>query len=590
MSKVRMQEALTEYEKLFSLPKLSRVILLTLIVLTAYIIVIHLQTMFNLILCTVCVVASLIIYQSLLRTTRESVLDIRRSLFLFDFVVSISIGLMMLSKLITRFHKGFSFAFLIASVGFPIAFLFLVVLTTSIISEVKAIITSVLTFLPPSLLVIMSKKNLTSKEALLFTFGVLMILASIYITTQLPLRTIERLTGLEGLSLVRAFVFAWVDHKYDFIEELFDKTSHVEDIPIGLLKLGSEEDDEALVVIVPNVHPGPFLDIGSSNLPYHLASQIRMLREIDTVILHGACSHGQNMPKKDYIRELAEDISNDINSIRLGEDIFEPIRIDKKHLSFFIQRAGNNFLIIVSKHNSAFDDIDYGIGLFARELLRIRNFDGLLVDAHNSIKDVTNAQLLTIRDNEALEIVDILRDIENLPWKKVDRFRYGFYRVNCDKIGIKDGLGPLGISCLVYEMGSRKYSWIIIDANNLGEGLRDEIRDYVLSLGFDDAEVLTTDTHIVNALGPESAYPLLSKEKAEEIKECVAQACKRAVERLKEGKLGFEIKEYSVRVLGDEVVNNLLKGAVVASFVFHKMLSYNLLFLLIILGIIGLLF
>jgi putative membrane protein len=58
-------------------------------------------------------------------------------------------------------------------------------------------------------------------------------------------------------------------------------------------------------------------------------------------------------------------------------------------------------------------------------------------------------------------------------------------------------MGPSGIQALVIEVEGRTTAWVLADGNNMERGLRENIRDCLLKK-VDEAEVLTSDNHIVN--------------------------------------------------------------------------------------------
>jgi putative membrane protein len=58
-------------------------------------------------------------------------------------------------------------------------------------------------------------------------------------------------------------------------------------------------------------------------------------------------------------------------------------------------------------------------------------------------------------------------------------------------------MGPTGVQTLVVEVDGQTTAWILADGNNMEQGLRDRIRECAMDK-VDEAEVLTTDNHIVN--------------------------------------------------------------------------------------------
>jgi putative membrane protein len=63
--------------------------------------------------------------------------------------------------------------------------------------------------------------------------------------------------------------------------------------------------------------------------------------------------------------------------------------------------------------------------------------------------------------------------------------------------GESSSMGPSGIKALVIQVEGRTTAWVLADGNNMEQGLRESIRDCLLEK-VDEAEVLTTDNHIVN--------------------------------------------------------------------------------------------
>ena len=71
-------------------------------------------------------------------------------------------------------------------------------------------------------------------------------------------------------------------------------------------------------------------------------------------------------------------------------------------------------------------------------------------------------------------------------------------------------------------------------------GFREEVIGILKAQGFDNAEVVTTDTHVVNAISLSSrGYPPVGKFKPDETVEHILIACERAREQLKEVRVGL---------------------------------------------------
>ena len=60
-------------------------------------------------------------------------------------------------------------------------------------------------------------------------------------------------------------------------------------------------------------------------------------------------------------------------------------------------------------------------------------------------------------------------------------------------------LGIWGLQVLVTEVDGQRTAYILIDGNNMAQGVREVLLEQVLKI-VDNAEVMTTDSHVVNTI------------------------------------------------------------------------------------------
>ena len=89
-------------------------------------------------------------------------------------------------------------------------------------------------------------------------------------------------------------------------------------------------------------------------------------------------------------------------------------------------------------------------------------------------------------------------------------FEVGAAKIVPKEFGIKEGMGPGGISVIVTKVGDQKTAYVTIDGNNMISGLREKILAMLQEIGIIDGEVLTTDTHGVTGVVPTARgyYPI----------------------------------------------------------------------------------
>jgi putative membrane protein len=89
-------------------------------------------------------------------------------------------------------------------------------------------------------------------------------------------------------------------------------------------------------------------------------------------------------------------------------------------------------------------------------------------------------------------------------------FEIGAGTVTPKEYTLKDGMGPGGITAIVAKVGIQKTAYVVIDGNNIVAGLREKILSDLNSMGIEQGEIFTTDTHAVNAviLGDRGYHPI----------------------------------------------------------------------------------
>ncbi|MFY9638146.1 MAG: DUF2070 family protein, partial [Methanobacterium sp.] len=61
-------------------------------------------------------------------------------------------------------------------------------------------------------------------------------------------------------------------------------------------------------------------------------------------------------------------------------------------------------------------------------------------------------------------------------------------------------VGESGVKSMIVEVDNQKTGYILLDSNNMVIGFRERIINQLKKLGLDEAEIMTSDTHYVNAL------------------------------------------------------------------------------------------
>ena len=176
------------------------------------------------------------------------------------------------------------------------------------------------------------------------------------------------------------------------------------------------------------------------------------------------------------------------------------------------------------------DDIDFGEGLtmMTQSLCKFHVDDSIIVDCHNSFTAESGEVLPG--NNEVFEIIELINDIEAK--KEFSEIKVGCSDNDMGDLDKSNGVGQSGLKVMTIEVDNQKTSYILFDSNNMEIGFRQEIMDACKDLDIDNLEVMTTDTHYVNALA--RGYNPVGINKREEIIEYVKETINNSLKDLEE--------------------------------------------------------
>ncbi len=314
-------------------------------------------------------------------------------------------------------------------------------------------------------------------------------------------RPFERDLGINGPELLRAFGYDYLVDDPSRFNTLMTRIASVEDIPIGVLILRSGTALVAVGVIL-YVHPGPFKNSGSSTIPSVIIRHVQERYGVPAFVMHGTCTHHQNLTtSEDFSRVFAE-MDRLIESTRCVQTMSGPHFTANEQLRVWTMLIDSGAIVITSPAPDLIDDIALAVGNEAAEAIRaqvpmIR--DVIVVDAHNSLgEDVASLmpgdRLVPVYVSAVTEAVKAASNRSAMPVEA------GVARVHPPEITTRDGLGPGGVTALVLKSSDAESVFISIDGNNALPDFRDTVVQLLQQEGFNQVELLTTDTHIVNAV------------------------------------------------------------------------------------------
>jgi len=315
--------------------------------------------------------------------------------------------------------------------------------------------------------------------------------------------------GMPLPKLLSAFMRSWLLGERELEEQLerFATTTRVEAFRVVL-----RDKEDQLELVVPNIHFGPFGELGSSAFPAMVA------KARNAVVLHGTANHQLDFVRREEAKALVESLTGKkVAESRLGR--WREGKAGKAKA--LLLDLGSFSLSFLSRAPHTTEDITYGGGLKIRALFP----NTVVVDLHNS-----SASNITYFDELSPEVEEYVKAVEKAH-AKAGRgssvyFSYAFLPSSASSVG-GAGIRVVGIHA------GRPVALVVVDSNGIKRECRERIERIGRELGLPTV-VATTDTHernvregVVNDYACEDAERL--REALEKVKEGLEEKRRRGL-------------------------------------------------------------
>jgi putative membrane protein len=396
----------------------------------------------------------------------------------------------------------------------------------------------------------------------------------------------RRAYGIPSMSLFKAFMLNWVADITRPFEEFLEKLGKDEDVEVSFLKFDSSKPKAA--IIVPLVHPGPFKNIGSSLLPSMLKHEFENEFGCDACVPLGILGHELDLASQAQNQKIIDHVIASAKFAASAGKATPFVRVTDGLVTASCQVFGDAAFLSFTLAPKTTEDLPQELGRIVREEAGKHGLDcAIVVNAHNSIDDIVDMDesLATLRAVAS----DCLKKTVSLPSEPFD---VGAATVFPKEFSLKDGMGPGGITVIAVRVAEQKSAYVVIDGNNMISGLREEILSALTSVGFNESEVFTTDTHAVSAvvLGRRGYHPVGEVMNRETLISYIKEAAKTAAAKLESSRAGCKsVVVPKVRVIGDtrlESLSTLIDKALLkAKQIVIPIFAFEGLFLILLLAI-----
>jgi putative membrane protein len=349
-------------------------------------------------------------------------------------------------------------------------------------------------------------------------------------------------------EVLQAFLAAWTEKDGTRFERIAEAKASEKPVSTFFMKFSLDQRN-GYSIVLPEVHPGPFLSVGGSNLPFVLYKAFSGR----AMVLHGVSDHALNIPSKEeldrYLRGLksAKKISSHSHCSR-------PVRVEDGHCTVTGIRFDTVCMLILSMSPKGMEDVPYAVLSELTSYSKKIGFDSLLlIDSHNamgvSLDEQETAQLL----KTAERCLDILVGADEFS------FRAGYANIGDISIAgrFQDDLGESGIAVLALCIDSK---WNVLgwaDSNNMKNGLREELVEKLSSQDHHIVEICTSDTHSTSGKRTRNGYFALGELSEEDsIIEAFQALTLKAIESAEPSALEVYTAQSRVKVMGSKQLDD----------------------------------
>lgn len=403
-----------------------------------------------------------------------------------------------------------------------------------------SIVTSFLSYMVYSLFTGLYLKEILANILVLF------VCLAVHISYIRLVKSKGKAWGLDPLRLARAFLANWLSNIAEPIENILSGLSVPRKARIDVV-LFKREGSKPITLVVPEIHYGPFKNVGSSMMPYFL-DEAFTAKGYNALALHGPEAHEHNLPTADYSRKIAW---------KIAEEISKTHGVEITPKEFFREKAGewealvipfDKIALLFVTRDKGIDDLPSKLRDIAEKLREEARIYPIIVDSHNSY---------TSEEFNGMEVEALLRKVvEKTRIVKECMLRVGYgeaYAQASDRYGLCNGR----IRSLAFECNGKRIGITYIYGNNMFPETRTRLKQLIAEKHwFNDYEPITPDDHTCTATLAD--HPYVPVRYSDELARAVLESLEKALSDLKETKVYYHrIVVDKVRFVGNSIYDML---------------------------------
>jgi putative membrane protein len=373
-----------------------------------------------------------------------------------------------------------------------------------------------------------------------YLFGA--IILTIGIIWAIVIDRIGRPNFSSAFKILQAFLKAWTENKSEEMERIAEEKANSKSVKTFLVKLKSKKN---VMIVLPELHPGPFNPIGGSNLPY----DIFKFYKNSAMVMHSISDHSLNIPSQKEVKKYLNSLNNS-EYLESGDKCTIPLSYSINDCSCTGFALGKNVILLLSKSPSGMEDIPPEVkSHLEKHSIELGFEQVLIIDSHNSMGEKIEKMDISNFISIGKKCLEKLNEAEQYPFKI--GYSNSFQIENQMAKSADLGDGQLGI--LTISIKGKEYVLCWCDSNNMKNGIREKIISKLISGGHNVIEICTSDTHSTSGKRNTKGYYTLGDiTKEEKIINMFLKLAKLSKESISESTFEIYKSESKVMVMGND--------------------------------------
>ena len=345
-------------------------------------------------------------------------------------------------------------------------------------------------------------------------------------------------------KLLQAYLSSMSTKDPTEMEAIIEPSSKKSSVTTSQIKFQTESDNNHFRMVLPEIHPGPFHPVGGSNIPYLIYKNM----DSSAMVMHSVSNHALNLPNQEEVQIYLESLSKSAVTFS-GTKCTEPVivQINKARCAGILFEKTAVLFLSLSPHGM--EDIPISIRTEIEQFAKNRNFERIMViDCHNAMGEEIN------KDDGVDMLTAAKSTLDSLKTKDSHQLKFSYENSLGMEIDSADiAKGGIGILCL--EINSKKYYLGWADANNMENGVREQVVEHFSNNGYELIEICTSDTHYTSSgvRNKNGYFQLGIITKPEIIANWYLHLAKQAEKNVQTGKFEILENQSDVKVMGPSI-------------------------------------